>query len=415
MCVLVLCAHAEAWLPETVPSPKVEGQDYYVSNPDGVLDGETVARLDEELAQLNRDTYVEIAVVAVDSMAMRYDGLAYWFALDLFNGWGIRDGEKNTGVLVFLARSNRDIQIITGDGIAGVLTDAKCGEILDDNIDYLSADDFDAGLRYITEDIIAFLMEDENRSELLLGWHPEDTEATTFWTWYFIVGCLLMILIALCGYKVLNSGQPGEPVEDVKRRANDMKGGVGCLCWIFPLPLLIYYFWHIRLRDRLKQKPLLCAQCGKEMSLLEGDEALQQLGEKERCEQKIEAFRFDVWRCPECGKVDVKQYKGGCQFRYSVCPDCGAYAKHRTHQKVTKRPTYETKGERIDYYTCECCGKKTEKQVILPKKVYESSSSSWSSDSSSSSSWGGSWSSSSSSSGSWGGGHSSGGGAGRRF
>ena len=61
----VVCTQA-AWTPETVPSPKLKGQDFYVSNPDGVLQSETERRLDAGLAQLNRDTYVELAVVAID-------------------------------------------------------------------------------------------------------------------------------------------------------------------------------------------------------------------------------------------------------------------------------------------------------------------------------------------------------------
>lgn len=408
LCAFVSITCAEAWTPKTVPSPKEAGQDYYVANPDGVLQQETVNRLNKGLTQLNHSTYVELAVVAIDAMGDDYYYSAHSFALDLFNYWGIGDKDKNTGVLVFLARKSRDIQIITGDGIAGILTDGICGEILDYNLDYLADDDFDNGLLHICEDIANELMADENRAELLLGWKPKDTETITFWTWYVVVGCLMMILMALCGYKVLNSGKPGEPVKMVQSRADDLRFGVGCLTWIFPIPMLIYYIWHIILRNRLKRKPLFCAQCGQEMRLLDKTDPARQLNKMQQFEEQIETLSYDVWRCPACGATEAKQYKGAKQFQYDRCPSCGAYANKWKSMKVLKAATYESTGERVDYYQCAYCGHENQKKVILRKKVRSSGSSysgsSWSSG-------GGSYSSS----GSWGGGHSSGGGAGRRF
>ena len=68
--VLGLCAffftRAEVYTHETVPSPKVYGQDYYVSNPDTVLSFETVDELNELCTRLNANTGVELAVVAID-------------------------------------------------------------------------------------------------------------------------------------------------------------------------------------------------------------------------------------------------------------------------------------------------------------------------------------------------------------
>ena len=407
----VLCTQA-AWTPQTVPSPKVKGQDFYVSNPDGVLQSETERRLDVGLAQLNRDTYVELAVVAIDSMSEDYCYSAHSFALDLFNHWGIGDKDKNTGVLVFLARASRDIQIITGDGLAGILTDGRCGEILDDNIEYLSDNNFDGGLLFICEDIANELMADENRAELLLGWKPGETDTIIFWTWYIIVGFILMIIMALCGYHVLNSGKPGESVKEVQSRADELRFGVGCLTWLFPLPMLIYYITHIMLRNRIKRKPYICAKCGHDMVLLDDESKTPHLTKNQLFEQQIHSYEYEIWRCPDCGEIESHKLKGKQFYKYDRCPQCDTYAMLTTQRKTIEKATSSKNGKVTHTLVCQCCGHTMTKDFIVRKQSYSSSNSRSSSRSWGSSSWGGS---SSSSSGSWGGGFSSGGGAGRSF
>lgn len=79
---------AAAYMVETVPNPKQEGQDRYVCNPDGVLRMETVGRLDEQCRRIDQTVETEVCVVAISQFdENRYD--AYDFALRLFNTWGV--------------------------------------------------------------------------------------------------------------------------------------------------------------------------------------------------------------------------------------------------------------------------------------------------------------------------------------
>jgi uncharacterized protein len=55
---------------------------------------------------------------------------AFDFCYEVFQRWGIGKQGKNTGVLLFLAVESRDVRIMTGGGIEGVLTDAVCNEII---------------------------------------------------------------------------------------------------------------------------------------------------------------------------------------------------------------------------------------------------------------------------------------------
>src|SRR3546814_2068585 len=50
----------------TIPSPKELGQDYYVSNPDGILNAATVDSLNRLARAVDRQTSAELAIVVVE-------------------------------------------------------------------------------------------------------------------------------------------------------------------------------------------------------------------------------------------------------------------------------------------------------------------------------------------------------------
>ena len=57
-------SYAEVYTPEEVPNPKSQGQEYYVSNPDGILSDSTVNWVNGCAARLKKETEVELCVVA---------------------------------------------------------------------------------------------------------------------------------------------------------------------------------------------------------------------------------------------------------------------------------------------------------------------------------------------------------------
>ena len=385
--------HAEKWTLETVPSPKVQGQNYYVSNPDSVLTPETVSELNALCTRLNTNTGVELAIVAVDE----YDDdhyTTYGFALRLFNRWGVGNSETNTGVLIFLAQRERDIQIITGDGVAGMLTDGKCGEFLDDNLEYFSINNFDDGMLNLCKEMEDFLMLDSNRGELMLGWSPDDTIISDVFCWWVIIGFIIMILMARLGYKRL-IGKPGQPEENVLKRADEAQMGMGCLSWFFPIPMLFLYLFYKFFPKHADIKPMNCKKCGHVMEKIPMD-----LKEAQLKEIELKVYAYEKWRCPECGAEESVKMDGRDYYKYTKCSSCGGRTAKLTHKYTVEEPTVFDEGLRIDTYTCQCCKHVMDKKVILPRKRITS---------------GGGSGGSGGGSGSWGGGSSSGGGAGRSF
>lgn len=404
ICMPVLC-QAGVYTFDNLPSPKVKGQDYYVSNPDTVLEFVTDTFLNHRLKELQQNTDVEMAVVAIEAYDERYFADAHDFALRLFNYWGIGDKEKNTGLLLFLARRSREVEIITGSGIEGIMTDLACGDILDDALPYLKANNFDAGIVRITNSITYKLMEPDNRMELLSGKRPADPEDAGMVGGYLIFGFILMVVFAYLGYKKLN-GKPGQSKKEIQDQSKNTQTCLGCLMFIFPIPLLFFYLYYRYARKHVKVTPPNCKNCGHAMEHATKEVENARLTKNQLVEKNLEACDYSLWLCPECGAEEFLQHKGPKYNQFDYCPSCGAKAAKLTDHKIITNATYSHKGEKLNTYTCQCCGHKMSKTVIIPKIEYSSSSSSSSSRG---------YSSSSSSSGSWGGGHSSGGGAGRHF
>lgn len=134
-----------AYTPSSVPDPKTQGQGYYVANPDSILADSTVQWLNQCAAMLDEKTHVEMAIVALSAIEETTD--AFDFAYELFQRWGIGREGQNTGVLILFVLDTHDLRIMTGTGIEGVLTDAKCSQIMHDEMFPAFRDgDYDGGL-----------------------------------------------------------------------------------------------------------------------------------------------------------------------------------------------------------------------------------------------------------------------------
>lgn len=124
--VLVLLALGGAATPLTAqdfPKP-----DNWVADTAGVMDAESYQKTVSLIAELERKTSAEIAVVTVKSLG---DRSVEEFAVGLFEAWGIGKKGKDNGVLVLAAMDERRARIEVGYGLEPILPDGKTGEILD--------------------------------------------------------------------------------------------------------------------------------------------------------------------------------------------------------------------------------------------------------------------------------------------
>jgi len=101
----------------------------YISDFANILSPETRQTLEQQLAQLEKDSTIEIAVVTVESL----EGMTVEdYAVRLFEDWQIGKKAKDNGVLFLIAPNEQKTKIEVGYGLEPVLPDAKAGRILDE-------------------------------------------------------------------------------------------------------------------------------------------------------------------------------------------------------------------------------------------------------------------------------------------
>lgn len=105
---------------DQVPNPKSKGQDYYVSDPDGILGSYTVSLLDSISLDIEKQTGAEYSIVLVNDYLSDDD---FQFAFDLFNKWGIGNKQANNGLLLFIAKEKRQYRFISGYGMERIFPD----------------------------------------------------------------------------------------------------------------------------------------------------------------------------------------------------------------------------------------------------------------------------------------------------
>jgi uncharacterized protein len=118
----------------------------YVNDYVGVLDSETVEKIVAVGKELEKKTTAQVVVVVVPSLS----GLTVEeYANRLFREWGIGQKEKNNGVLLLVAMSDRKVRIEVGYGLEGAIPDGKAGRILDEYvIPYFKEGEYDKGIYY---------------------------------------------------------------------------------------------------------------------------------------------------------------------------------------------------------------------------------------------------------------------------
>ena len=237
--LLAVLVQAMVYTPTSLPNPKVQDRGNYVCNPDEIVASSDVVLLNRLARQLEDSTQVELCVVAVNSIG---EMDAFDFCYEVFQRWGIGKEGKNTGVLLFLAVESRDVRIMTGGGIEGVMTDAVCHSIIHEtmmqplrNADY--SDAMALGALRIFEVCTDGAAPEELRqmTSATNRYHYADESEENVWMelFYFvglpcIIFALIIVLLLLpkkcpkCGKRSLRKTS-----EQIINRATTRKEGLG--------------------------------------------------------------------------------------------------------------------------------------------------------------------------------------------
>lgn len=359
----------QVWTVRSVPNTRLESNQIHVSDPDDILSDSCEQLINTALNDI-RDQ-ADVFVVALNSIG---NADIEVFANELFNDWGIGDRERNNGVLILLAKEQRELKFETGYGVEETLTDARCQRIFEDQIvPYFKEGDYQSGLcSGVTQVVEVFggTVPDGLITTLPLkrgtdgGGTGEDEE--DFPVSYILVGLMLLFMpmAALFSYLVKDlhatklsvlAGQ-ATMVDGVRYIDGNQKpwdgnpwGGVGCLKalmygfsiflflvvgvfietarvgaggeqnpWMVCLYTLVLYFTWVCFRQNSR-----ALKAAKKLSKT----SLQpQKVYEQACNNKL--TKFTRWLAPWLGwiyglvfKRKIRQSEGGC------CADCGRTMK----------------------------------------------------------------------------------------
>ena len=108
---------------------KIPAPINFVSDYANVIDDQIEAKLNDLLKELKDKTTAEVAVLTVKSTkpADIFD-----YGMKVTEQWGIRGSKlKDNGLLFLVASEDRELVMLTGYGLEGILPDVKLGEIRD--------------------------------------------------------------------------------------------------------------------------------------------------------------------------------------------------------------------------------------------------------------------------------------------
>jgi len=110
----------------------------------GLLSENIQQQLQQQLAQHEQETSNQVVVVTLSSLqGYAIDDYGY----QLGRHWGIGQADRNNGVLLIVAPSEREVRIEVGYGLEGTLTDAGSHAIIEDIIlPRFHDDDYEAGI-----------------------------------------------------------------------------------------------------------------------------------------------------------------------------------------------------------------------------------------------------------------------------
>ena len=146
----LLLAAPAAWSAKEVPFLGARVNDLA-----GIVPPPLRERLETKLADLERRTGAQVAVLTVDSL--EGDSIED-YAVRVFQTWKLGRKEVNDGVLFVVARQERRMRIEVGYGLEDRLTDARSRQILDDIVrPHFRAGNFGAGIEAGVDAIAAVI------------------------------------------------------------------------------------------------------------------------------------------------------------------------------------------------------------------------------------------------------------------
>jgi uncharacterized protein len=384
----ITCIFSVQGYPVTVvPNPKTTDASNFVSNPDGILDSESVSQINAVLQSLESEIHTEIAVVVLQSIG---DDVIEDFAVRLFQKWGIGKKGLDNGLLILFVLDQRAVRFETGYGLEGVLPDAICKRVQTQvMIPAFKNGNYSGGILSGIEKVAALIREEpvpELQEESFLPILSEILLPALMAYLFLILASFVWIYISVIDirkstglqtnldrYLVLKSKK--KIVKNIIVIALPLIGFVvlsflntGYIFFLIPIPFTVVpanLFAKAQMK-KFRYQPMSCDTCATMMRLLSENEDNAYLNPSQNTEEKNRSVDYDVFLCDKCNKTVVFKYDGD-NLTYKKCPKCNTKAFKETNSYTIKYPTSHSTGIKRAVYVCQFCHHTENRNEILPR------------------------------------------------
>lgn len=116
------------------------------------------------------------------------------------------------------------------------------------------------------------------------------------------------------------------------------------------------YYYPSVIEDKLNKlrfKPRISPETGKEMKLLDESEEDVHLTEEMIAHEDAAVYEYDVWVDEETGHKFIERYD--IHLHAQICPNCNFRTLRDYKEEVVKEPTYDDPGLMHNYFNCSYC------------------------------------------------------------
>lgn len=363
--VTALASSATTYSVADVPNVHVQDRTRFVSNPDGILSPEAEVSINSLLADLNRETTAEFAVVIVDDIDSDIDE----FATSLFRQWGLGKKDTNNGLLMLVAKDSRKVAFRTGGGLEGLLPDGFLGSLIRNEIrPRFREEDYAGGVRSAVLNISDVLRNPEAREEVYSRFANDSSGEDPDLFGFYLSLCALMSAAAL-GLLCLQLFRSRKSDRyDRYQAVNKIYPTVLFLSFLSLGMALVALVPLLIIRHRLRRGPHYCPKCHTRMRLMDEQRDNDFLTHAQDLEEQIGSIDYDVWVCPADGETEIIPYLQRSSA-YRECPVCHAHTYHVVSDRIVLHPTTRSEGIRRITSRCLNCGHEDDESRKIPRKV----------------------------------------------
>jgi len=138
--------------PLSLPAEEATKLRSRVTDTSGTLSPNFIVEMERKLATYEKDTSNQIVILMINTLSGRP---IEEFALEVAETTKLGQKDKDNGVLLLIAKDDRELRIEVGYGLEGVLTDVLCNRIINREITpHFKSADYEQGIQQGIESII---------------------------------------------------------------------------------------------------------------------------------------------------------------------------------------------------------------------------------------------------------------------